>query len=197
MTHNSDIIRRKAEIRAHARALRCALDPETCITHAHSAATHLLSLDELLEARVVLAYAANAEELDPSPALALLREHGATIALPRVESPGVLGLHEVCVSDPLVEGAFGIGEPCEDAPRVAPAKIDAVIVPGIAFDESGRRLGYGGGYYDRLLPSLKPSALRIGFAYDEQVFEAIPVAEHDEHMHVVVTPARVIRIAAL
>ncbi|HET6352492.1 MAG TPA: 5-formyltetrahydrofolate cyclo-ligase [Coriobacteriia bacterium] len=197
MTHESDLLRRKADVRAHARGLRCELDAATCASHAHSAALHLLSLEELVAARVVLAYAANAEEIDPAPALAMLRELGATIALPRVEEHGVLGLHVVGPGEALVTGAFGIGEPRADAPRIAPADVDAVIVPGVAFDESGRRLGYGGGYYDRLLPQLRPAALRVGLAYDEQILDALPAAEHDAHVHALVTPTRVVRIATL
>jgi 5-formyltetrahydrofolate cyclo-ligase len=72
--------------------------------------------------------------------------------------------------------------------------IDAVIVPGVAFDPQGRRLGYGGGFYDRLLPRLRDDCLRVGVAYDEQLVDELPVAEHDAHVHAVVTPSRVLRV---
>ena len=66
-----------------------------------------------------------------------------------------------------------------------------MIVPGVAFDETGARLGYGGGYFDRLLPMLRADCARIGVAFDEQVLAEIPAEEHDAHVDVVVTPTRV------
>lgn len=186
----------KHEARARARAARCALDDTVCREAAINAAERLVALPEVASARLVLAYGATPEELDPAPALALLRARGVAIAYPRVEAPGVLGLHSVGVADPLVRGMFGIMEPSADAPRVPAHAVDAVIVPGVAFDRRLWRLGYGGGYYDRLLPTLPPGCARIGYAYDEQVLEEIPVEEHDVRMDALVTPGGV-RLANL
>jgi 5-formyltetrahydrofolate cyclo-ligase len=66
----------------------------------------------------------------------------------------------------------------------------------VAFDETGARLGYGGGYFDRLLPMLRADCARIGVAFDEQVLSEIPAEEHDAHVDVVVTPTRVLRPGA-
>lgn len=65
--------------------------------------------------------------------------------------------------------------------------LDAVIVPGVAFDHSGGRLGYGGGYYDRFLPKLRPDTVKIGVAYELQLIKQIPVEEHDVHLDRIVT----------
>jgi 5-formyltetrahydrofolate cyclo-ligase len=70
---------------------------------------------------------------------------------------------------------------------------DAILLPGIAFDKRGMRLGYGGGYYDRLLPQCRPACVRIGIGFDEQLLAEIPAEDHDEHVDIVVTPSRVIR----
>lgn len=185
----------KHAARSHARAARCALDDATCAEAARSAAERLLALPEFEPARTVLAYGATPEEIDPAGAVASLRGRGIAIAFPRVEAPGVLGLHLVGAGDTLAAGMFGILEPAADAPRIEPDAIDAVIVPGVAFDESCWRLGYGGGYYDRLLPLLRSGCARIGFAYDEQVLAAIPAQEHDVRLDAVVTPTRVLRPA--
>lgn len=182
----------KHAARVRSREARGALGAEACADAAEAAAELLLDLPEFDSARVVLAYAAMPEELDPAPAVAALRERGITIAYPRVEAPGVLGLHRVDDEGDLVEGMFGIREPAEHAPQVGRGAVDVVIVPGVAFDESGMRLGYGGGYYDRLLPTLPPHALHVGYAYDEQVVDELPAEEHDVHMDLVVTPTRVI-----
>jgi 5-formyltetrahydrofolate cyclo-ligase len=183
----------KRAARECARAARCSLDPESCLLAAKKLAERLGELPELASVRTVLAYGATPEEIDPTLAVERLRSCGGIIAYPRIESPGVLSLHVVVDDTELVRGPFGLAQPTEDAPRADPSDIDAVIVPGVAFDESGWRLGYGGGYYDRLLPLLRPDCARIGVAYDEQVLASIPAEEHDVRMHLVVTPTRVIR----
>ena len=183
----------KAAARHAARSARCDLGANECAHAAERVAEALLALPELAEAHVVLGYGATPEELDPALALAELTALGVTIAYPRIEAPGVLGIHTVLDPSELVSGPFGLREPSADAPRIDPAEVDAVIVPGVAFDEHGRRLGYGGGYYDRLLPLLRPDCARIGLAFDEQLLPQIPAEEHDEHVDLVVTPTRVIR----
>lgn len=182
----------KHAARARARAARSALDDATCSVAALAVAERLLAMPDVRAAQIVLAYAATPEELDPAAAIDELRALGVTIAFPRVESPGVLGLHAVTAEDELVPGVFGIMEPAPDAPEVSPESVDAVIVPGVAFDEDCWRLGYGGGYYDRLLPLLSADCARIGIAYDEQILPRIPAAEHDVRLDAVVTPTRVV-----
>jgi 5-formyltetrahydrofolate cyclo-ligase len=183
----------KHAARLHAREARCALDELACATAATAAAERLLALPEVAHARLVLAYGATPEEIDPAPAVSVLRQRGVAIAFPRVEAPGELGVHLTTASTGLLHGMFGILEPPADAPRAPLSAIDAVIVPGVAFDEKCWRLGYGGGYYDRLLPMLSPGCATIGLAYEEQVLETIPAEEHDVRLTAVVTPARVIR----
>jgi len=185
----------KRAAREYVRAERCALDPASCAQAAELLANHLCGMPELAIARTVLAYGATPEEIDPSVAVARLRSCGAVFAYPRIEAPGVLGLHVVDDETELVHGPYGLTQPAADAPRIEPHLIDAVIVPGVAFDEAGWRLGYGGGYYDRLLPLLRRDCARIGVAYDEQLLHAIPAEEHDVRMHAVVTPTRVLRAA--
>ncbi len=190
MTASEYIPAEKVALRRLARAARCALDAETCRTAAVDAAERLLALPQIAAAEMVLAYSATTEELDPAPAVESLRAHGKTIVLPRVHDATTLTLHAVAEGDELVAGSLGILEPRADAPLVEPAAIDAAIVPGVAFDSAGRRLGYGGGYYDRLVPALRADCVLIGYAYDEQVLDEIPSAEHDAHVDVVVTPTR-------
>ncbi|NTW29019.1 MAG: 5-formyltetrahydrofolate cyclo-ligase [Coriobacteriia bacterium] len=183
----------KRVLRAQARAVRDALSPEARASAADLVARALSALPELATARVVLVYAALPAELDLTPAIAAFRARGVTIAYPRVEPDGVLGIHAVARESELVSGPFGLVEPAADAPRVAPEDLDAVIVPAIAYDSCGLRLGYGGGYYDRLLPTLRPGCIRIGAVFDEQLLTEIPAEPHDQGVDLVVTPTRVIR----
>ncbi len=185
----------KRAARMRAREARACLDAAVCREHASSIAAQLLALPELGGVKVVLTYAALPAELDPSAAIEALRARGVRIAYPRIEAPGVLGMHEVAAESELVPGPLSIRQPAADTPRIGAAEIDAVIVPGVAFDEHGARLGYGGGYYDQLLPRLRSDCTRIGIVFDEQLLGEIPCEEHDQHVDVVVTPTRVIRPA--
>jgi 5-formyltetrahydrofolate cyclo-ligase len=187
------VARAKREARARARQARDSVEQAERRAAAHELALILLELPELLTARTALGYAALPNELDPAPAIWRLRKRGVRIAYPRIEAPGVLGLHYVDHEVELVPGPFGLAQPSEHAPHVPYSIIDAVILPGVAFDEQGTRLGYGGGYYDRLLPMCRPDCLRIGVAFDGQVLAHIPAEEHDECVDIVVTPMRVIR----
>ncbi|HEY5539953.1 MAG TPA: 5-formyltetrahydrofolate cyclo-ligase [Coriobacteriia bacterium] len=183
----------KRAARARARQARDRVHQTERRAAAHALAYVLLELPELLGAATILGYAALPNELDPMPAIWRLRKRGVRIAYPRIEAPGVLGMHYVDHEMDLVPGPFGLAQPSEHAPHVAHDLIDGVIIPGVAFDEQGTRLGYGGGYYDRLLPMMRPDCVRIGIAFDEQVLPHIPTEEHDECVDVVVTPARIIR----
>lgn len=187
------IAQAKREARARARLARDGVDQTERRAAAHTLALALLTLPELAAAQVILAYAALPNELDPMPAIWRLRKRGVRIAYPRIEAPGVLGMHFVDHEMELVPGPFGLAQPGEHSPRAAHERVDAVIIPAVAFDEQGTRLGYGGGYYDRLLPMMRRECVRVGVAFDEQVLAHIPVEEHDECVDVIVTPARVIR----
>ena len=89
-------------------------------------------------------------------------------------------------------GHRGLPEPSPNCERVPAASVDWVLVPGIAFDPSGGRLGYGGGYYDRLLPVLPARAARVAGAFSAQIVDAVPSAPHDITMDTVVTEAGVV-----
>lgn len=182
----------KNAARAQSRTARRSLAPAACAEATTRLAAQLATLPVLAGARVVLAYGASAEELALDEAVAALRAAGARIAYPRIEEAGALALHELGTESELVAGPHGIREPAASAPRVSADEIDAVLVPGCAFDARGTRVGFGGGYYDRLLPLLE-NAVRIGIAYDEQVSaDPLPLEPHDEPVDLIVTPTRVI-----
>lgn len=88
---------------------------------------------------------------------------------------------------------FGYEQPVAGSPEIVPEAVDAFCVPGLAFDESGGRLGHGVGYYDRLLARARPDALIVGVTLERRVFPRIPMVEFDVPMGVVVTEARIIR----
>ncbi len=181
----------KSQLRATVRARRREIPPERRASDAEALADALMHIPGLVCARLVLGFGANAEEIDPEPALRRLREEGVRVAYPRV-SQQELDLHEVADPADLVLAAYGIREPRPEAPRVHLNEIDALLVPAVAFDRRGFRLGYGGGFYDRFLARLPEDTLRIGVAFDEQLLDELPREPHDEPVDFIVTPSTVL-----
>ena len=159
---------------------------------ADAVAAGVLAIPEAARPGSVLAYAATSEELDAAPLVRALRERGARIAYPRVCGEGELALHWH-EDDALAPGYCGILEPSMDDPVANVEDFDMVIVPGVAFDEECCRLGMGGGFYDRLLSRLRPGALAVGLAFDEQLTGPLPREAHDVPLDIVVTPTRTLR----
>jgi 5-formyltetrahydrofolate cyclo-ligase len=105
----------------------------------------------------------------------------------------MLELH--AIADPVRDvapGHQGIPEPLSHCPTVAPTAVDWVLVPGVTFDRTGRRLGYGGGYYDRLLPLVPARAPRIAGAFRVQIVERVPAGPHDMRVDAIVTEAETV-----
>jgi len=187
--------RAKSVLRLKARAARRSILPELRTAYAYAIAERVLGLPEIECASAVMVYGPSPEEVDVSVLEFALRERGTRVAYPRVAGPHELTLHWVDGAVPLVTGSFGLREPPEDAPKAALGALSALIVPGIAFDPEGDRLGYGGGYYDALLADADGAPLTIGVAYDEQVFSEVPHHTHDRPMDIVVTQTRTYRSA--
>ena len=196
MTTPLDINAHKALVRETARAARKELSDEARRVGSMDACERLVELAELATARVVLAYGAMSEEIDPGEAVMRLRERGAQIALPRIAGHGLLTLHLVVGPDDLERGPFGLTQPSESATAIEPGSIDVAIVPGVAFDCAGRRLGLGGGFYDRLLAQLDEECLTVGLAFDEQIVDEVPVFPHDHWVGALVTPTRTLRFGS-
>jgi 5-formyltetrahydrofolate cyclo-ligase len=94
----------------------------------------------------------------------------------------------------IVSGQFGIREPDPDCIEIPSHQLDLVLVPGVAFDLHGRRLGRGKGFYDRLLTEVR--GMKCGVAFDEQVLNEIPKESHDIHMNFILTPTRCVTVAS-
>jgi 5-formyltetrahydrofolate cyclo-ligase len=132
------------------------------------------------------------DELDASPLQRALAERGVTVVLPRVK-PGpreLLHFHRVDGDCALVAGPMGLLEPSSDAPEVPLTAIDVFIVPGLAFDERGARIGYGRGHFDATLAAAA-GALRVAYAFELQIVPAVPESAGDERVDVIVTEAGV------
>ncbi len=181
---------KKSKLRAHFCTLRESLSAEE-IAAASAALCHRLATWPILTgADTILTYLAFRGEIDPAPLFALLPDKRWVV--PRVEGTRLM-LHPY---DParLVRHRYGMLEPAADLPLVDPQTVDLVLVPGVAFDPQGGRLGFGGGFYDGFLPTTP--AIRVGITHDCCLAERLPCKEHDQRMDWVVTPTRILRCTA-
>lgn len=179
----------KNELRQRMRDLRAALSVDDIVQKSAAAAAHLLALPEVAAARVIALYApiAGSHELDTRPIHDAVIARGARAVYPIVKK-GDHPLEWSAVRDltTLRRSKLGIPTPDPTAPRLALEEIDTFVVPGLAFDRLGERLGWGGGHYDRTL-SRAPRAARVGYAYDFQLVPLVPVGADDQRVDVVVT----------
>jgi len=182
----------KEGLRKRLAALRRSLSTEARTERAARACANLTTQPCFTRATTLLGYAPLRFELDPGPLLSQAWSLGKRVALPRViPGSGELALHLYQPGDPLEESGFGVREPLPDAPTISTEQIDLVLVPGLSFDARGHRLGYGKGFYDRLLPQLT-RAQRVGLAFELSLLPEIPSEEHDVPVHCVVTEKRVL-----
>jgi 5-formyltetrahydrofolate cyclo-ligase len=135
-------------------------------------------------AKTVAAYCA----LEREPHVLTPWPEAKTVLLPRIEGDR-LNLHLVRGPEELIEGEFGMSEPLPQSPRAEP-KADFILVPGLAFDPAGGRLGRGGGFYDRFLSGFQ--GVKVGVCFPELVVDEIPMEEHDVRMDFVVTSEGII-----
>jgi 5-formyltetrahydrofolate cyclo-ligase len=141
-------------------------------------------------ARAVLFYSPRRDELDLWPMVEAALASGKRVALPRYRSAeGDYDLAEFSgLHASLKPGRFGIPEPSADSPAFPANQLDLALVPGVAFDPLGRRLGRGRGFYDRILATL--GGVRCGVGFDQQIIPEVPVASHDAYVNCILTPTR-------
>jgi 5-formyltetrahydrofolate cyclo-ligase len=187
------IVEAKAAMRRRLKAWR---DAVPAVEQSQAARDVAVRLTELLRSRppgIVAGTVAIGSELDPGPALAALAARGWGLSLPVMQSrTEPLLFRRWAVGAPLVTRTWGIREPAADAPVVRP---DVMLVPVLAFDTAGRRLGYGGGFYDRSLAAFAAAGaapLTIGLGYDGQCIDVVPTLDYDRRLDHVVTPSRVL-----
>ena len=167
------------------RAMRRALSQPEQEAAARAVDAQLSAFEPYRAARVVMAYMAFRGELSLEPLIQRAMEEGKTLVLPRCESDGIMTARRLRAMSELSPGAYGLLEPDASCEIIAPAQIDLILVPGVAFDRMGHRLGQGAGYYDRFLPQTQ--AVRVGVCHDFALLEHVPVKAHDIPMDYVMT----------
>jgi 5-formyltetrahydrofolate cyclo-ligase len=183
--------RAKQALRNQMRMVRGALPEATCELRSAEIRKRLFGIAELERAATVLAFASIGNEVHTRPIIEEAWSTGKRVALPRVQGEE-LCLHLIDSETSLAPGAFSVPEPAADCAGIAPAEIDFALIPALALDPRGYRIGYGGGYYDRLIPRLS-NACTCGVAYDFQLISEVPDLPFDASVDLVITDSHLIR----
>jgi len=181
----------KDRLRREGFARRDALDEAFRENAARRIAEQALDFPGLKDVTPVGGYWPIRSEVDPRPLMEALLDRGQDVALSQILHPH-LSWRLWRPGDVLVKGGFGVREPGPDAPEVFPA---ALLVPLVAFDRRGGRVGYGKGHFDRAIAALedKHPILTVGLAYAVQEIEQVPVEPHDRPLDVIITESELIR----
>ncbi|WP_433945674.1 5-formyltetrahydrofolate cyclo-ligase [Paenibacillus sp. SN-8-1] len=202
----------KRELRSQMARIRAAIPAASRMEQSESASR--LAEAEVLaplragkrEGRLTLfAYLSFRDEPATLPLIRSCWSHGDRILVPRITGPENFTLHELAGEEDLAAGTWGIPEPAAHLPEWETdqyADIDLVVVPGLAYDLTGGRIGFGGGYYDRFMEQLggqcreagQPMPLLAALVLREQIVTDIPMEEHDFRLNLLFTAAGVVRI---
>ena len=168
--------------------------------HAKSVAVmkNFLSLPELQQWTTLFMYVNFRSEVETVELIRRCLGQGMRVAVPLVDASAV-SMIPLLIEDPekdLAPGYYNIPEPDpRKSVRLNASEIDAAVIPGSVFDIHGGRLGYGGGYYDRFLINDAPRARRIGFAFELQLVDKVPLEPHDQPLDILITEKRIVNIS--
>lgn len=169
--------------------MRLDMKREDIIIKSRKIAEHLNSLDDFKKSRVLALYSPIKNEVETELIFDYAKKSGKQVLYPRVDKDSMI-FSVINDLDELIPGRFGIYEPPPSAVSVSPDKIELFIIPGIAFDTHGFRLGYGYGYYDSVV--CKVPGMLLGLAYRFQVVDSIFPTERDIRVHKIITDNGVI-----
>lgn len=182
----------KRRVRRQVLAARDALAPELRDELARRVIARFVALPEMGAAGTVMAFWSFGSELSTAPLLAKLVAKGVTVALPRIVD-GAMEARSWRPGDPMTQTSFGAMEPSQGG-FLEPDAVDVIATPAAAFDRRGRRVGYGGGFYDLFFPRTRVDALRAGVGFSLQLLdEDLPAGHFDARVDVVVTEEETVR----
>ncbi|MBI2126906.1 MAG: 5-formyltetrahydrofolate cyclo-ligase [Thaumarchaeota archaeon] len=183
----------KNEIRNHIRQQRRNQSPSIIQRKSKAIWESLSSIQEFNRAGTIAFYVSIAREgeVDTTTMIEESLSLGKRICVPKVVKNNALRFIEIRSMKDLNKGSFGILEPAGGS-RILPQAIDLVIVPGVAFDKSGNRLGFGKGYYDKFLSKLEDGTPIIALAFDFQIVDGIPSSKNDVKVHKIITETSII-----
>jgi 5-formyltetrahydrofolate cyclo-ligase len=197
-----ELLRRrvKLELRKRLRGLRKAMPASACAERSARLIERLLTLEPVMGARTVALFWPMVErrEVDLRTLDANLRARAVRVAYPAIDPPTDPPTEAMTfrfVADPasMVEASGGLVEPGPEEPAAGGTELDVIVVPALAVDPRGHRIGYGAGFYDRTLPLFAPPAVTVAVAFDFQLVAEVPATEGDVAVDWVVTDTRILR----
>ena len=183
---------RKRELRKKLKKRRSSLTEEYKKDADRQIFRRAISLPEYRAAETIFCYAGTEEEINTRPVLERILSDGKRLGVPRCIGKGIMEVRMVTHLEQLKPGMYGILEPEESCALIRPEEIDLAFVPCLSCSRDGRRLGYGGGYYDRYLET-HPGHKTIALAYEFQILHELPAEPYDKSVDMIVTEKRVIR----
>lgn len=152
---------------------------------------HVLESEAFRRAACIFAYVSTPQEIDTRALLRAAFDAGKTVCVPLCGAVGEMTARQITSLDALRPGAYGIDEPNRLAREILPEQIDLAVVPALACDRNGFRLGYGGGYYDRFLCRTK--AIRMALCAEKRLVDALPHMAFDQKCEWIITERQVLR----
>jgi len=186
---------KKSELREEISRKVAALSAKEISEKTKAIETRLFDFANFLESKIALMYVNNNGEVHTGNILRRTYDYGKIVVLPafNTENFSMTLLKVDNLDKDLQEGPRGILEPDETRCKVVPIeRIDIAIIPAIALDEKGGRIGSGEGYYDRLIPRLAITTRKVALALEQQIVPQIPIESHDKHVDIIITEDRVI-----
>lgn len=186
-------VHKKDELRKVILAKRSTLSENQRREKSRAILNNILELPEFVTAKTIMAYLDFRGEVETKELAGEILSMGKRLLVPLCHNSNLIPCVINDLDQDIHAGTWGILEPQRDRIRpLPPLEIDLVIVPGVAFDCQGNRLGYGRGYYDRFLPRIREEVLAVGLAFACQIVDRIPTDEYDIKMSLIITENGVI-----
>ena len=181
MTRKEEKIRLRAVMRAEEQKLGAKYKAESSA----AICRHVLAMPEYRDAETVFCFVGRQHEIDTMPLLRQILADGKRLCVPLCVEKGIMELRQISAIEDLIPGSYGIQEPPADALTVSVDDVDLSIIPCLTCDHGGRRLGFGGGYYDRFLGAYRSAAVLV--CRERLIREELPVEPHDMPVPWVIT----------
>jgi 5-formyltetrahydrofolate cyclo-ligase len=185
----------KEELRKHITWMRSQLTAEQIQQTSCIISRTLFSMEYVIHADTIMSYVNMTGEVDTKRIIQKLLDQEKNVAVPVcLPKERELLVSKICSLQDLQVGHYGVLEPADH--RIKPInaqELDLVITPGLAFDYSGGRIGFGAGYYDRFFAGLNPAALKIALAFDFQIFDSVPTSSYDVPVDYIITESGIIK----
>lgn len=185
----------KRLLRSELRKRRIRLDREYCRMADQSIFRQVTALPEYIESPVIFCYVNTEGEIDTRPLILDALRRGKQVGVPLCTGKGRMEVRRVWSLESLRPGSFGILEPEAEAPRIEPEQVGLALIPCLSCTEDGRRLGYGGGYYDRYLRRM--AGCRAVLCRKRMMERELPEESHDARMDVVICEEGIYRVHGL